>query len=277
MPMHLTDSTIGCVGDGVQQGGDATMRAHGPHAVRVLRHLTQAEREVARKERKGWSNPNLGAWLILRPACDGAWEPQGRLGCWRERGGPGSSEHLGYCFDLFVPDVDLSVPIADATIAASKGGKFALDLTTLGCSPRGSGDFSQWPHGHYRRFVMSAAVQGEGRCSKPAVEVGVVHTGCAEDAVAFMARVAAEDHLSMDASTRTQGHRHAGISPVTSGRDMSRATTCTQSSSSDMRSQGQRDRRWCGEERRETRESVPTCSYRETRPINSFTERPGVE
>lgn len=153
------------------------------------------------------SRSNPGAWLILRPAGDGAWEPWGRLECWRERGGAGSSDSLGYRFDLLVPGVDHSVPIADATIAASKGGKFALDLTsaqplsrggTPGCSPRGSGDFSQWPLGNYRGFVMSAAVQGEGKCSKPTVEVGVAHVGCAEDAAAFVALAAAVD-LSMDA------------------------------------------------------------------------------
>ncbi|KAM0902146.1 hypothetical protein ACQ4PT_019489 [Festuca glaucescens] len=66
------------------------------------------------------------------------------------------------------------------------------------CSPRGSGDFSQWPLGNYRGFVMSAAVEGEGRCSKPTVEVGVAHVGCAEDAAAFVALAAAVD-LSMDA------------------------------------------------------------------------------
>ncbi|CAD6206838.1 unnamed protein product [Miscanthus lutarioriparius] len=64
--------------------------------------------------------------------------------------------------------------------------------------PRGSGDLSNWPLGNYRGFVMSAAVQGEGRCSKPTVEVGVAHIRCAEDAAAFVALAAAVD-LSMDA------------------------------------------------------------------------------
>ncbi|XP_020158223.1 uncharacterized protein [Aegilops tauschii subsp. strangulata] len=203
----------------------------------LRRSVAQTEREAAGKERKGWSvtvhdlsgspvalasmvtpfvaspgtdrvsRSNPGAWLILRPAGDGAWEPWGRLECWRERGGAGSSDSLGYRFDLLVPGVDHAVPIADSTIAASKGGKFALDLTaaqplsrgsTPGCSPRGSGDFSQWPLGNYRGFVMSASVEGEGRCSKPTVEVGVAHVGCAEDAAAFVALAAAVD-LSMDA------------------------------------------------------------------------------
>lgn len=160
------------------------------------------------------SRSNPGAWLILRPAGDGAWEPWARLECWRERGGAGASDSLGYRFDLLLPGVDHAVPLADSSIPSSKGGKFAIDLTaaqplsrggTPGCSPRGSGDFSNWPLGNYRGFVMSAAVQGEGRCSKPTVEVGVAHIGCAEDAAAFVALAAAVD-LSMDAC-RLFSHR----------------------------------------------------------------------
>ncbi|KAM0900773.1 hypothetical protein ACQ4PT_020423 [Festuca glaucescens] len=224
------------------------------------------------------SQSNPCAWLILRPACDGAWEPWGRLECWRERGGADLSDSLGYRFDLLVPSVDLSVPIADAAIAASKGGKFALDLTaaqslsrgsTPGCSPRRSGDFSQWPPGNYRRFVMSAAVQGEGRCSKPTVEVGVAHVGCAEDAVAFVALGEAVD-LSMDALTRTQAHRHIS-GDLRPGHVESDDTHAGLVFGHEIADGGQRlgsldgrERAWCGGERRETRERVPTCSYRDT-------------
>ncbi|KAK3149199.1 hypothetical protein QOZ80_3AG0214220 [Eleusine coracana subsp. coracana] len=162
------------------------------------------------------SRSNPGAWLIMRPAGDGAWEPWARLECWRERGGAGSADSLGYHFDLLVPGVDHAVPLAESSIPASKGGKFAIDLTasaqqplsrggTPGCSPRGSGDFTNWPLGNYRGFVMSAAVQGEGKCSKPTVEVGVSHIGCAEDAAAYVALAAAVD-LSMDAC-RLFSHR----------------------------------------------------------------------
>jgi hypothetical protein len=45
---------------------------------------------------------------------------------------------------------------------------------------------------------MSASVEGEGKCSKPGVEVGVQHVNCTEDAAAFVALAAAVD-LSMDA------------------------------------------------------------------------------
>ncbi|KAM0902145.1 hypothetical protein ACQ4PT_019489 [Festuca glaucescens] len=132
-----------------------------------LRRPAAAAQAAEGKERKGWSvtvhdlsgspvalasmvtpfvaspgtdrvsRSNPGAWLILRPAGDGAWEPWGRLECWRERGGAGSSDSLGYRFDLLVPGVDHSVPIADATIVASKGGKFALDLTSAQPLSRG--------------------------------------------------------------------------------------------------------------------------------------------
>ncbi|XP_072958058.1 uncharacterized protein [Typha angustifolia] len=184
-----------------------------------------SERERPGKERKGWSvtvhdlsgspvalasmvtpfvaspgtdrvsRSNPGAWLILRPG-DATWKPWGRLEAWRERGG-GSGDFLGYRFDL------LGVSIAESTIDASKGGKFTIDLTGIaspGCSPRGSGDFGYgfWPLAGYRGFVMSAAVEGEGRCSRPAVEVGVQHVGCTEDAAAYVALAAAVD-LSMDA------------------------------------------------------------------------------
>ncbi|KAF0928907.1 hypothetical protein E2562_010754 [Oryza meyeriana var. granulata] len=206
----------------------------------LRRSMVQPERDAAAgKERKGWSvkvhdlsgspvalasmvtpfvaspgtdrvsRSNPGAWHILRPAGDGSWEPWGRLECWRKRGGAGASDSLGYRFDLLLPGVDHAVPLAESSIGASKGGKFAIDLTSMqpqsrggtpGCSPRGSGDFSQWPLASYsyRGFVMSSSVQGEGRCSKPTVEVGVPHVVCAEDAAAFVALAAAVD-LSMDA------------------------------------------------------------------------------
>lgn len=45
---------------------------------------------------------------------------------------------------------------------------------------------------------MSASVDGEGKCSKPGVEVSVQHVNCTEDAAAFVALAAAVD-LSMDA------------------------------------------------------------------------------
>ncbi|KAL5199141.1 hypothetical protein ABZP36_002653 [Zizania latifolia] len=207
-----------------------------------------SDRERTGKERKGWSvtvhdlsgspvalasmvtpfvaspgtdrvsNSNPGAWLVLRPG-DGTWKPWGRLECWRERGAGAAGDSLGYRFELLLPDptgMGVGVSVAEASIPASKGGRFAIDLTAAqpfgrsgspACSPRGSGDFGYglWPFGSYRGFVMSAAVQGEGKCSRPTVEVGVPHVGCAEDAAAFVALAAAVD-LSIDAC-RLFSHR----------------------------------------------------------------------
>uniref|UniRef100_A0A0E0GK11 DUF1005 domain-containing protein n=1 Tax=Oryza nivara TaxID=4536 RepID=A0A0E0GK11_ORYNI len=206
-----------------------------------------SDRERAGKERKGWSvtvhdlsgspvalasmvtpfvaspgtdrvsKSNPGAWLVLRPG-DGTWKPWGRLECWRERGaGAAAGDSLGYRFELVLPDptgMGVGVSVAESTIPASKGGRFAIDLTATqqfgrsgspACSPCGSGDYGMWPFGSCRGFVMSAAVQGEGKCSRPAVEVGVQNVGCAEDAAAFVALAAAVD-LSMDAC-RLFSHR----------------------------------------------------------------------
>lgn len=163
------------------------------------------------------SRSNPGAWLILRPG-DGTWKPWGRLDAWRERG---SSDGLGYRFEL-VLDTGTSgmsssgIILAESTMSTHKGGKFMIDGSTTvnntntgnngrstpspGCSPRGSGDFGYglWPHCLYKGFVMSSTVEGEGKLSKPAVEVSVQHVSCTEDAAAFVALAAAID-LSMDA------------------------------------------------------------------------------
>ncbi|KAJ3670080.1 hypothetical protein LUZ60_010404 [Juncus effusus] len=204
-----------------------------------------SDRERPTKERKGWSitihdlsgspvamasmvtpfvaspgsdrvsKSNPGAWLILRPD-SGTWKPWGRLEAWRERNGSGSSDGLGYRFEI-LPDNSLnaSVPLTDSVISSSNGGKFAIDLTgsglgsskagsrsaSPGCSPRGSGDFNGyglWNLTGYRGFVMSSTVGGEKRGLKPLVEVGVSQVSCIEDAAAYVALSAAVD-LSMDA------------------------------------------------------------------------------
>lgn len=169
-------------------------------------------------DRVSCSNP--GSWLILRPS-DGTWKPWGRLEAWRERGG---SDGLGYRFEL-IPDTNggmsaAGIVLAESTLSTYKGGKFVIDMgsrsggnnggsngratpgsaTSPACSPRSSGDYGYglWPYCMYRGFVMSASVEGEGRCSKPKVEVSVPHVNCAEDAAAFVALAAAVD-LSVDA------------------------------------------------------------------------------
>lgn len=130
------------------------------------------------------SRSNPGAWLILCPE-DFTWKPWGRLEAWRERG----SDALGYRFEL-LPD---GLILAESAINTYKGGRFSIDLTSCGGSPRGSAEFG------YRGFVMSSTVGSEGRPeSRPVVEVGVQHVGCTEDAAAFVALAAAID-LSVDA------------------------------------------------------------------------------
>ncbi|KAJ8771383.1 hypothetical protein K2173_026560 [Erythroxylum novogranatense] len=195
-----------------------------------------SEKERAVKERKGWSvtvhdlsgspvaaasmvtpfvpspgsdrvsRSNPGAWLILRPG-DATWKPWGRLEAWRERG---SSDALGYRFEIIPEAIGgmgaAGILLAESTLNAGKGGKFVIDLgggsASPACSPKGSGDFGYglWPYCIYnrRRFVMSASVEGEGKCSKPGVEVSVQHVNCTEDAAAYVALAAAVD-LSMDA------------------------------------------------------------------------------
>ncbi|KAL0387090.1 UNVERIFIED_CONTAM: Retrovirus-related Pol polyprotein from transposon RE1 [Sesamum radiatum] len=156
------------------------------------------------------SRSNPGAWLILRPG-QNTWKPWGRLEAWRD------SNDLGYRFEL-IPDGGVDpIPLANSSISTKTGGKFSIDITTgptpvasasssfdlsSGCgsgsdfgSAAGSGS---WAHLLYRGFVMSSTVEGDGKCSKPEVEVGVQHVNCTEDAAAFVALAAAMD-LSLDA------------------------------------------------------------------------------
>lgn len=174
------------------------------------------------------SRSNPGAWLILRPG-NCTWKPWGRLEAWRE---PGNSDLLGYRFDLLhdtISSNSSSTTVANANISSTKGGKFTIDMassvsTTPVHSPQSSCDFGSgsWsgpgsrpgsgsgsdfafcctgpPILQSRGFVMSATVEGGGKCSKPEVEVGVQHVTCTEDAAAFVALAAAMD-LSVDACT----------------------------------------------------------------------------
>ncbi|KAG5061701.1 hypothetical protein HKD37_01G002904 [Glycine soja] len=156
------------------------------------------------------SRSNPGAWLIIRPDGDGTWKPWGRLEAWRE---PNNSNAVGYRFEVLPGTAD-PVTLAASTISSQHGGKFAIDATsgvTPVNTPRGSwdlgsgsgsgsnSDFGLEPNFFYNKgFVMSAMVSGEGKCSKPEVEVGVQHVTCTEDAAAFVALAAALD-LSIDA------------------------------------------------------------------------------
>ncbi|XP_020099373.1 uncharacterized protein LOC109717845 [Ananas comosus] len=145
------------------------------------------------------SRANPGAWLILRAAAGphGSgpnWEPWGRLEAWRDRG---PVDALGYRFDLLSgpgPGVGAgsgsAIRLAESVLSVRRGGKFAIDLTeghVAGSGPSGGGG-----------FVMGCAIEGEGKVSRPTVEVGVSHVTCVADAALFVALSAAVD-LSMDA------------------------------------------------------------------------------
>lgn len=223
-----------------------------------------SDRERSVKERKGWSitihdlsgspvavasmvtpfvaspgsdrvsRSNPGCWLILRPG-DGTWKPWGRLEAWRERG---STDGLGFRFELIPDSAAAGIPLAESTISCSRGGKLMIDLNNNNngstssnnssfsnsisnvaalatsrrtprsvpaspiCSPGSSGDFgySLWPYCISRGgFVMSASIAGEGsNKSHPTVEVSLQQVSCTEDAAVYVALSAALD-LSMDA------------------------------------------------------------------------------
>ncbi|KAL2321350.1 hypothetical protein Fmac_030319 [Flemingia macrophylla] len=133
------------------------------------------------------SRSNPGAWLILRPingASVSSWKPWGRLEAWRERG---PVDGLGYKFELVTTENN-GIPIAEATMSVKKGGQFCIDYKAM----RDSGLLPG------KGFVMGSTVQGEGKASKPVVQVGAQHVTCMADAALFIALSAAID-LSMDA------------------------------------------------------------------------------
>lgn len=179
------------------------------------------ERERSGRERKGWmimiydlsgspvaaasmitpfvpspgidrvSRSNPGAWLILRPhgASISSWKPWGRLEAWRERG---PIDGLGYKFELVTDNgPSSSIAIAEATMSIKKGGQFCIDGGIIR-------DTALSLRSPVKGFVMGSTVEGEGKVSKPLVQVGVQHVTCMADAALFVALSAAID-LSMDA------------------------------------------------------------------------------
>ncbi|XP_073006824.1 uncharacterized protein [Typha latifolia] len=128
------------------------------------------------------SRANPGAWLILRAvgSSTASWKPWGRLEAWRDRG---PVDALGYRFEL-VTDAGLSdyrgFPIAESSLGVRRGGRFVIDKSDVA------------------GFVMGSTVEGEGKVSKPTVEVGAQHVSCMADVALFVALSAAVD-LSMDA------------------------------------------------------------------------------
>lgn len=179
------------------------------------------ERERSGRERKGWmimiydlsgspvaaasmitpfvpspgidrvSRSNPGAWLILRPhgVSISSWKPWGRLEAWRERG---PIDGLGYKFELVTDNgPSSSIAIAESTMSIKKGGQFCIDGGIIR-------DTALSLRSPVKGFVMGSTVEGEGKVSKPLVQVGVQHVTCMADAALFVALSAAID-LSMDA------------------------------------------------------------------------------
>lgn len=117
-----------------------------------------------------------------------SWKPWGRLEAWRERG---PVDGLGYKFEL-VTDAGTGLtsgPLAGRHNERKKGGQFCIDSRLK--------DSALSSLSLVRGFVMNSTVEGEGKVSKPTVQVGVQHVTCMPDAALFVALSAAVD-LSMD-------------------------------------------------------------------------------
>uniref|UniRef100_A0A2P2LFI3 Uncharacterized protein n=1 Tax=Rhizophora mucronata TaxID=61149 RepID=A0A2P2LFI3_RHIMU len=188
-----------------------------------------ADLETGRRERKGWkvkihdlsgsavaaafittpfvpsagcdwvAKSNPGAWLILRPdACrPESWQPWGKLEAWRERG---IRDSICCRFHLLSEAQEGGeVLMSEIFLSAEKGGVFFIDTdkqlraaATPIPSPQSSGDYSGLG-AIIGGFVMSCRVQGEGKHSKPLVQLAMRHVTCVEDAAIFMALAAAVD------------------------------------------------------------------------------------
>lgn len=190
--------------------------------------------EVERRERKGWkvkihdlsgsavaaafittpfvpstgcdwvARSNPGSWLIVRPdvCIPESWQPWGKLEAWRERG---IRDTVCCRFHLLSEAQEGGeLLMSEIHINAEKGGEFFIDTdkqlraaTSPIPSPQSSGDFAALGQ-VVGGFVMSCRVQGEGKSSKPMVQLAMRHVTCVEDAAIFMALAAAVD-LSIEA------------------------------------------------------------------------------
>lgn len=139
------------------------------------------------------SRANPGSWLILQATGAGpsSWKPWARLEAWRERG---PVDALGYRLELVFDSgpTECTVPIAESSISTKRGGQFVIDPATFNEAAAGAA----WPFAG--GFVMGSTVEGEGRASRPTVQVGVQHVTCMGDVAVFVALSAAVD-LCMDA------------------------------------------------------------------------------
>ncbi|KAF9624901.1 hypothetical protein IFM89_015523 [Coptis chinensis] len=193
----------------------------------------ESDQETERRERKGWkmmihdlsgsavaaafmatpfvpstgcdrvARSNPGAWLIVRPDNFGpdSWQPWGKLEAWREHG---SNDSVCCRFHLLSEGQEGGgFVVSEISISADKGGEFFIDTerqTLSGTpvpSPKSSGDVASVVP-IQGGFVMNCRVQGEGKRSKPLVQLAMRHVTCVEDAAIFMALAAAVD-LSIEA------------------------------------------------------------------------------
>ncbi|XP_008777938.1 uncharacterized protein LOC103697788 [Phoenix dactylifera] len=169
-------------------------------------------------DRVARSNP--GAWLILRPDAAGSsgWHPWGRLEAWRETG---SRDSVCLRLHLLPEGQEAGVLVSEALISSEKGGEFYIDMdrqtpvgTPVPSSQGGTGYFTTSLAGLMAGgFVMNCRVQGEGKISKPSVQLAMRHVTCVEDAAIFMALAAAVD-LSIKACrpfrrNARKGFRHS--------------------------------------------------------------------
>ncbi|KAJ6814756.1 uncharacterized protein M6B38_138100 [Iris pallida] len=158
------------------------------------------------------SRSNPGAWLILRATglSTSNWKPWARLEAWRERGSSGPVDGLGYKLELVMENGTTVATttttgggggvliIAESSLSVRKGGQFRIDpLSTAIGDIVVSKSSTAWPFVG-GSFVMESTVEGEGKVSKPTVQVGVQHVSCMGDVALFIALSAAID-LSMDA------------------------------------------------------------------------------
>lgn len=194
--------------------------------------------ETERRERKGWkvtihdlsgsavaaafittpfvpstgcdwvARSNPGAWLIVSPdPCrPESWQPWAKLEAWRERG---SIRDSVCCRFRLLSECQEAAELlmSEIHINAEKGGEFFIDTdrqmqaATAAApplpSPQSSGDYAALGPVE-GGFVMSCRVQGEGKSSKPLVQLAMRHVTCVEDAAIFMALAAAAD-LSIEA------------------------------------------------------------------------------
>lgn len=190
--------------------------------------------DIERRERKGWkvkihdlsgsavaaafittpfvpstgcdwvAKSNPGAWLIVhhdagRPE---SWHPWGKLEAWREKG---IRDSINFRFHVFSDGQEGGeLLMSEILLNAEKGGEFFIDTdrqiragNTPVPSPQSSGDYTALSP-ISGGFVMRCRVQGEGKCSKPLVQLAMRHVTCVEDAAIFMALAAAVD-LSIEA------------------------------------------------------------------------------